>query len=421
MTDKQKVTTMADSDYVFGNFGGKVGQMSIPDFRSHLYDDSPEGESPELSALKSRISAVEDKNTEQDTHIAANTTKISSVESTANAAKSAAETAQTAATTAQETANSAREIATAASTAAQDAKTAAETAQNAAENEATARTDADTELQSQINGKQDNIGSFSADEKNAFLVSLGLGKIGVISQKQNWKSDYSSYTVSDVVKGIIPQYIIDHWISLSSEYKTYDGTVYFRFNEETGYFECNDLVDITLNDAINIIQYGQTETFRKNPNVTRKARVVFCANLDSLWSERTSHLGAGIYTERVYCQGILSVQRCFNVLLDGYDLVNCTRLRDVLYINLENNSRTFTFSGLNSLTTFLGIKMRGNFSFKDSPLLSNESILFLINHEKATSAITITLHPDAYARAMSNADILAALETHTNVSLASAQ
>lgn len=71
MTDKQKVTTMADSDYVFGNFGGKVGQMSIPDFRSHLYDDSPDDESPELSALKSRISSVEDKNTEQDTRIAA--------------------------------------------------------------------------------------------------------------------------------------------------------------------------------------------------------------------------------------------------------------------------------------------------------------------------------------------------------------
>ena len=93
MTDKQKVKTMADSDHVFGNFGGKVGQMSIPDFRSHLYDDSPDDESPELSALKSRISSVEDKNTEQDTHISANTEKISSVESTANAAKSAAETA----------------------------------------------------------------------------------------------------------------------------------------------------------------------------------------------------------------------------------------------------------------------------------------------------------------------------------------
>ena len=39
MTDKKKVTTMADSDDVFGNFGGKVGQMSILDFRTHLNDN----------------------------------------------------------------------------------------------------------------------------------------------------------------------------------------------------------------------------------------------------------------------------------------------------------------------------------------------------------------------------------------------
>ena len=39
ITDKQKVTTMADSDYVFGNFGGKVGQMSITDFRSNLNEN----------------------------------------------------------------------------------------------------------------------------------------------------------------------------------------------------------------------------------------------------------------------------------------------------------------------------------------------------------------------------------------------
>ena len=44
----------------------------------------------------------------------------------------------------------------------------------------------------------------------------------------------------------------------------------------------------------------------------------------------------------------------------------------------------------------------------------------MINKEAATSPITITLHADAYARAMANADIVAALEAHPNVSLASA-
>ena len=265
----------------------------------------------------------------------------------------------------------------------------------------------------------DKVNALSDEGKNTFLNKIGLGKIGVISQKQNWTSDYSFYTVSDVVRGIIPQYIIDHWISLSTQDTFGDGNVEFRFNEETGYFECNDLVDITLNDAINIIQYGQAESFDKFPIESKKVRVVFCANLGSRWVNR-GQLGTGKYTERVYCQGMLSIPRCFLVILSGHDLVKCPKLRNVLYLNLYENNKTFTFTGLPALVTFLGVKMRGNFSFKDSPLLSNESILFLINHEAATSAITITLHADAYARAMADADILAALEQHTNISLASA-
>ena len=55
-----------------------------------------------------------------------------------------------------------------------------------------------------------------------------------------------------------------------------------------------------------------------------------------------------------------------------------------------------------------------------SPLLTCKSILYMINNEDATQAITITLHADAYARAMANDDIVAALEAHPNVSLASA-
>lgn len=39
ITDKPKVNHLAESDSVFGNFGGKVGQMSISDFRIHLNDN----------------------------------------------------------------------------------------------------------------------------------------------------------------------------------------------------------------------------------------------------------------------------------------------------------------------------------------------------------------------------------------------
>lgn len=50
--------------------------------------------------------------------------------------------------------------------------------------------------------------------------------------------------------------------------------------------------------------------------------------------------------------------------------------------------------------------------------LSNDSILYMIVNEAASSAITITLHADAYDRAMADADIQAALTAHPNVSLA---
>lgn len=124
MTDKQKVTTMADSDYVFGNFGGKVGQMSILDFRSNI-GSTTSGDSPDLSSLQrkvnantTRISAVEYKNEEQDSRINA----------------------------AQETANSARGTATAASTDAQEAKTAAETAKSTATAAQTKNTEQDARM-----------------------------------------------------------------------------------------------------------------------------------------------------------------------------------------------------------------------------------------------------------------------------------
>lgn len=81
---------------------------------------------------------------------------------------------------------------------------------------------------------------------------------------------------------------------------------------------------------------------------------------------------------------------------------------------------TFSFTLCEKLKTIKIKSFKNNVSFIKSRDLTSKSILFMIQNEAATSAITITLHADAYARAMANADILAALEAHPNVSLASA-
>lgn len=58
-----------------------------------------------------------------------------------------------------------------------------------------------------------------------------------------------------------------------------------------------------------------------------------------------------------------------------------------------------------------------NVWFQDSPKLTKDSILYMIQNSAATSAITITLHPTAYAMAIADTDIQAALEEKTFVSL----
>ena len=54
----------------------------------------------------------------------------------------------------------------------------------------------------------------------------------------------------------------------------------------------------------------------------------------------------------------------------------------------------------------------------DSALLSKDSLLYLINNEAATSAITIKLASYAYERLANDADVVAALANHPNISLA---
>ena len=59
-------------------------------------------------------------------------------------------------------------------------------------------------------------------------------------------------------------------------------------------------------------------------------------------------------------------------------------------------------------------------SFADSPNLSKASILYLVQNSKPTTAITITLHPTAYAMAKADSDIQSALASKPNITLISA-
>lgn len=100
---------------------------------------------------------------------------------------------------------------------------------------------------------------------------------------------------------------------------------------------------------------------------------------------------------------------------------DCVSLKKVnLVLDLKNATQELSPTGCNSLI-FLKIKnLNRNLKLSSSSTIDKGGILYIINNEAATSAITITLSSAAYARLANDPDIVAALSNHPNVSLASA-
>jgi hypothetical protein len=90
-----------------------------------------------------------------------------------------------------------------------------------------------------------------------------------------------------------------------------------------------------------------------------------------------------------------------------YNVTADVSINDTSFINCE------------SLETLELFDLKYNLDLKYSNLISKDSILLIINNEAATSAITIILHSNAYKRLATDVDIVAALNNHPLVSLAS--
>lgn len=97
----------------------------------------------------------------------------------------------------------------------------------------------------------------------------------------------------------------------------------------------------------------------------------------------------------------------------------CKALRSIRgSIKCTNASFTEAFKGCELLTNIKLLNVSKAISFADSPNLSRESLLYLINNA-GTATFTITLHADTYAWASVDEDIQAAL-AKTNIILQSA-
>ena len=100
---------------------------------------------------------------------------------------------------------------------------------------------------------------------------------------------------------------------------------------------------------------------------------------------------------------------------------DCRNLRIIGYMDCSLvNKFNDAFNGCISLEYVKLYGVCSDISFANSPSIGQDSILFIIANSLPQNAITITLHPDAYARLKDDAEIVAALEAQPLISLVSA-
>ena len=202
---------------------------------------------------------------------------------------------------------------------------------------------------------------------------------------------------------------------------------------KAGYWYLNGLGDIT-NEQMRVI-FIETNNFMED--ISQSAQARYCSLISRthmnppMYHITTSRLRVD-YVDFVRSSKNLesiifpvykpSVDYCFRPKKITTAFSYCPNLKYIYgIINLYDcNEQTNAFYQSPNIRICQLNKLRLNLNINNLDSVSSKSILYMIQNEAATSAITITLHADAYARAMANADILAALEAHPNVSLASA-
>ena len=131
-----------------------------------------------------------------------------------------------------------------------------------------------------------------------------------------------------------------------------------------------------------------------------------CANLEVLmWSFIGFTSLSDIVVERLDVAG----SHMFN---------GCSKLRYIHPMKCTASGNIINmFGGCTSLIEAKIHELKGNLSFSNSPNINKNSILCIIQNAAPTTAITVTLHPEAYARLADDVDIVAALEAQPLVSL----
>lgn len=272
-------------------------------------------------------------------------------------------------------------------------------------------------------------------------INSGLGKWGVISQTQTWASGYSGYTMSNQKYGLIPQANIDLFLSAGAEFNDTDAPIAKTapwgetVQHLPGYFYWVGYGDISYEEMRLSYMFSQPNfskiqedlgcpptTMRIYANINPNMKAGYIGDISGT-VQNLRHATIGVYVLPAYKYNESTTfsfkSKSTSLMYNFYYALNIEHLVGRFDVTNVNNF-TQTFDSCLMLKTIELKGVKASLGFVKSAWLSNSSILYMIQNSAATTPITITLHANAYARAIADAEIVAALEAHPLVSLASA-
>lgn len=209
-----------------------------------------------------------------------------------------------------------------------------------------------------------------------------------------------------------------------------------EYNESTGNYELNGITDLTESDMMYIYEYknyhfslNTARYFQENKNV----RTIFPMNTvntvyDQLFKNNKLSLVCTFMNsnfEVIKFSKPQTLEQTKGIPTESGSMAsmftNAKKLKTVYPIDVSAvTSIGASFDGTIALIDVRLCGLKCSAIFKDSTNISKESVLYMMQYALPTSAIAITLHPDAYARLADDADIVAALEAQPLISLVSA-
>ena len=196
-----------------------------------------------------------------------------------------------------------------------------------------------------------------------------------------------------------------------------------RHNEQycvhrAGHYYLNGLGDITEEQMLLIYNHGNTLAIKYFLN-TYKGRtnrmltsIVSTTELDGYYYARDCESEVVTLDKGEYST--------VNIKISDNVFGNMFKLAHLLGRFRFESAVSNGFYNCKLLKTVKIFQLKYNLSLSDCPLISKKSILYAINNSTATTAITITLHANAYTRLANDTGIVAALANKPLVTLVSA-